>query len=295
MTYNTCFSGECGICTSCCGDISKKCLGYLSGLELYKLSTGKEAPPPPPPVKNTRKLYLDMLLISEEYRNSYKVKKWAEFSRLIKSWEKTKRLYMPGGIQDDITNSMIESLKLCKEEGVIYGENRSLKPSSDFINDMIFLGKVDLDDIAGKIAISGGGLFDIDVCKKQKNLKNEDYEEYFEKFNIYLERTTDEMRKYGATSFSHISQMGKIPRSFNVNGEVYTYTDDPRVVCDNEDCNVMNHCMINWDRENNYTGEKNPKHNSLYYSKLISYIPKYTKNMRHELCLLCAKSLSNSV
>ena len=97
------------------------------------------------------------------------------------------------------------------------------------------------------------------------------------------------MKGYGAVLGAY-NRLGDVPMKFNVHGEEYTFTDDYRVCCDNVECSLMAHCMMNWDTPPaNYTGEKKPRHNSFYYSELISKIPKYTKNMKHELCLLCVK------
>ena len=69
MTNKTCFSGECGLCTGCSGKAGTKDVLYMTPQELCKDITGEDAPPPEV-VKDTRKLYLDMLRISDEYRNS---------------------------------------------------------------------------------------------------------------------------------------------------------------------------------------------------------------------------------
>ena len=92
-------------------------------------------------------------------------------------------MYAPDCILCEIRGSHVEFLKVCTEEGVVYGEKRCLKPDTNEIESIIGgRGGVDINAIAGKVVIRGGGRFDIDARKKQMNLKNEDYEEFFNKF-----------------------------------------------------------------------------------------------------------------
>tara|TARA_Y100000996_G_C22458613_1_gene617027 strand:+ start:96 stop:638 length:543 start_codon:yes stop_codon:yes gene_type:complete len=180
-------------------------------------------------------------------------------------------------------------LKGCTEEGVIYGEKRCLRPENSVIYSIVGR-EIDINTLGGKVVIKGGGLFDIDTLKKQMNLTNEDYEKYFVRFQTYLVEVNEKMKEYGTSLGKDFR--GKVPEFIKVRGEKYTLWDDDRVMCDDPECSLMNHCMINWDETDNYTGSHPPPHDSYYYGPIIGSIPKYTKNKKHELCILCAlKSL----
>lgn len=280
----TCFSGECGLCTECSGKAGTKEVEYMSPSELYKENTGKDVPPPEV-VKDARKLYLEMLRTSEEYRDSKPILLWERFATHLTN---TDKFFKMGDIQIEIDESHVEFLKGCTEEDKVYGEKRSLKPESNQINDLFYMGKVDPKKVYGKVLCVGGGYYDLDARRRQANLKNEDYEEYFDKFSDYLVKVSEYMKGYGAVLGGY-KRYGSLPMTCNVNGEEYTFTEHPAVMCDNVECSLMTHCMVNWDCPKNYTGEKKPRHNSFYYSEIISQIPKYTKNMKHELCLICVK------
>lgn len=285
MTNKTCFSGECGFCTACSGKAGTKDVEYLSHGEFYKMNTGEDVPPPEI-VKDTRKLYLEMLHTSDEYRNSKPILLWERFATHLTN---TDKFFMQGDIQIDIEKSHVEFLKGCREEGKVYGENRCLKPDPGLMNDLFYMDLVDPKKVYGKVCCAGGGYYDLDAKRRQACLKDEDYEVYFDKFSDYLVKVDEEMKGYGAVLGGYKCH-GNLPMSFNVGGEEYTYTDDYRVCCDNVECSLMAHCMMNWDSPPaNYTGEKKPRHNSFYYSEIISQIPKYTKNMKHELCIICVK------
>lgn len=285
MPMTICFSGDCGLCTGCSGKAGKKDVGYMTPQELCKDITGEDAPPPEV-VKDTRKLYLDMLRISDEYRNSKPILLWERFANQLTNMNK---FFKQGDIQIEIEKSHVEFLEGCTEEDKIYGEKRCLKPCPDHINDLFYMGHVDPKKVYGKVVCAGGGYYDLDAKRRQACLKNEDYEEYFDKFSDYLVKVNEEMKGYGAVLGGY-NRLGDVPMEFIVHGEEYTFTDDYRVCCDNFECSLMAHCMMNWDTPpDNYTGEKKPRHNSFYYSEIISKVPKYTKNMKHELCLLCVK------
>lgn len=284
METITCFSGECGYCTSCSGSIGMKAVDYISPVELYKRNTGEE-PPSQIIVKDPRQLYIKMLKTSEEFRNSKSIQMWEKFTKFLNNRYK---LFNKSYIYDDIKNSHIEFLNGCKEEGKIYGEKRCMKLSPEEINDFIYMGKVDPKNLYGKVWCSGGGYYDLDARRRQANLKDEDYEIYFDKFSDYLVKVKEEMKGYGGVLGGYNSN-GNLPLKFTIHGEEYTFTNNQSAMCDNVECSLMCHCMINWDCPENYRGEKKPRHNSFYYSAIISKIPKYTKNMKHELCLLCVK------
>ena len=317
----TCFSSGCGVCSGCCGDAGVRGVDYIPPHEVYTMDTGRRPPRPPPMPKDTWEQYKEMLLKSSEYRFSMGevYSRWARFSNGLKHRSRFISRYNDGGVMDDIRASNIEFLKSCTEESVVYGEKRCLKPHSYSINMAIHNGDVDIDKLGGKVVCSGGGLFDLDVMKKQMNLENDEYEKYFEKFNSYIIDVKKKMRGYGV-ELGRPCQ-GKVPQVVICGGEGYTFTADTSAMCDEPECSLMTHCMINWDEdygsEDNeysssassgaeagtrvaikgsntnsvaqkcYTGEKPPEHDSYYYGNLIGQIPKYTKNKKHELCLLC--------
>ena len=53
----SCFSGDCGLCSSCSGGAGTKVVKYLCPRDLYKMETGKDPPPGP---KNPRALWQKM-------------------------------------------------------------------------------------------------------------------------------------------------------------------------------------------------------------------------------------------
>ena len=293
-----CFSSECGVCSGCCGNAGVRKVDYIPPREVY---TGRCPPRPHPPPKDTWGLYKGMLLESSEYRRSmYSVySNWSALARGMMRRMKSYNLYTDGGVMEEIRESNIEFLKGCTEEGVIYGEKRCMKPHSYSINMAIHYGDVDINKVGGKVVCSGGGLFDLDVTKKQMNLGKEEYEKYFEKFNSYLLELEKKMKGYGVKLGEPCQ--GKVPQVILYGGEDYTFTSDSRAMCDDPECSLMTHCMINWDEgcpgqdvsdESNsvvlnYDGTSPPEHDSYHYGKLIGKIPKYTKNKKHELCLLC--------
>ena len=288
---SNCFSGGCGLCSSCSGDAGTKVVKYLSPRDLYKMETGKDPPPIPPGPKDTRALWQKMMYESSLYRihlNST----WGRLFRGLLRRKKNVDMYKPDGIFWSIYKSHVEFLKGCTEEGVIYGEKRCLRPENSVIYSIVG-SEIDINTLGGKVVISGGGLFDIDTLKKQMNLTNEDYEKYFDKFETYLVEVDEKMKEYGASRGKNFR--GKVPESIKVGDEKYTLWEDDRIMCDEPDCSLMKHCMINWDEKDNYTGSHPPKHDSYYYGPIIASIPNYTKDKKHELCLTCALKASNPV
>ena len=288
----SCFSGDCGLCSSCSGGAGTKVVKYLCPRDLYKMETGKDPPPGP---KNPRALWQKMMNESSLYRIHLNstwgrlVRRKAFRERLI---QKSRRMYAPDGIFWEIYRIHAEFLEGCTEEGVIYGKKRCLKPEINIIYSIIRRGDVDINTLGGKVVISGGGLFDIDTLKKQMNLTNEDYEKYFDKFETYLVEVDEKMKEYGASRGKNFR--GKVPEFIKVGDEKYTLWEDDRIMCDEPDCSLMKHCMINWDENDNYTGSHPPKHDSYYYGPIIASIPNYTKDKKHELCLTCALKASTT-
>ena len=290
----SCFSEECGFCSACSGDAGNKVVEYPLPKELYKMETGKEFTAPPEP-KNPRDLWQKIMDVSSHYLIRLEFDTWGKlFKRLVlreRIMKKNKIMYrVPDGIFWSIYNSHIEFVKGCTEEGIIYGEKRCLRPENNMIYTMINKGEVDINSLGGKVVCKGGGLFDLDALKKQMNLKNKDYEEYFGKFQEYLVEVKETMNEYGVTLGKDFR--GKVPEFIKVGDEKYTLWDDDRVMCDDPECSLMTHCMINWDEGNNYTGSSPPEYSSYYYGPIIASIPKYTKNKKHELCLTCALKAS---
>jgi hypothetical protein len=290
----SCFSGDCGFCSGCSGDAGTKVVEYLSHNEFYKMNTGED-PPKELEQKNPRALWQKMMYYSDLYRIRVDCGTWGRFVRRLRIRQKIQRqnqiMYKPDGIFWEIRGSHIEFLKGCTEEGVVYGEKRCLKPDTNDIESIIGgRGGVDINAIAGKVVIRGGGLFDIDARKKQMNLKNEDYEEYFDKFQTYLIKVNERLKEYGVSLGE--DYRGKVPEFINVGDKKYVFWDDDRVMCDDPECSLMGHCMIHWDENSNYTGSNPPEYNSYYYGSVIASIPKYTHNKKHELCLTCALKAS---
>ena len=106
------------------------------------------------------------------------------------------------------------------------------------------------------------------------------YELYFDKFSDYLVKVNEEMKGYRAVLGAY-NRLGDVPMKFNVHGEEYTFTDDYRVCCDNVECSLMAHCMMNWDTPpDNYTGEKKPRHNFL--STTLNLYQRFQNTQKHE-------------
>ena len=293
----SCFSGDCGFCSGCSGDAGTKVVEYLSHNEFYKMNTGEDPPLAPEP-KNPRVLWQKMMYYSNIYRNRLEFDTWGKFVKRLRIRQKVLRqnkiMYAPDGIFWEIRGSHIEFLKGCTEEGVVYGEKRCLKPDTNDIESIIGgRGGVDISAIAGKVVIRGGGLFDIDARKKQMNLKNEDYEVYFDKFQTYLVEVNEKMKEYGASLGGETR--GKVPEFINVGDKQYKFWDDDRIMCDEPECSLMGHCMVHWDDDDNYTGTRPPSEDSYYYGNIIAKVPKYTYNKEHELCLTCALKAANTV
>ena len=290
---NECFSLECGFCSHCCGSMD-----YVLPPAVYTMETGK-LPPPEPLRVDTWDLYKDMLSQSCEYRWSKSgiYSRWSIITRLLKIRAHYYELYKEGGVISQIGDSNIEFLKSCTEEAVIYGEDRRLKLEAFSINLAVQYGDVDINRLGGKVVCAGGGLFDLDTLKKTMNLDNEEYEKYFEKFGLYTTELNKKLEEYGVEL--GLNCRGKVPALFLYGGEEYTFTGDTRAMCDDPECCLMTHCMVNWDASKNgkdqstpygmrcYTGSRPPEHDSHYYGRLVGLIPKYTKNKTHELCLLC--------
>ncbi len=278
---SSCFSGGCGLCSVCSGDAGTKVVKYLSPPDFYRMDTGKETPL----VKEEpRVLWQKMMYTSALYRNHLD-DTWGRFVRHLRIRQKSSKMYIgEDSIFWEIHKSHIDFIKGCTEEGVIYGEKRCLKPDNHTIHSIIRRRDVDINTLGGKVVLSGGGLFDIDILKKQMNLTNEDYEYYFDKFEGYIDELCilcDRLR-------------GKIPDSIDIEGEKYTIWDDDRVMCDDPECGLMTHCLINWDEKDNYSGSRPPPKSSYEYGPIIGTIPKYTKNKKHELCIVCALKESKS-
>ena len=115
MTNKVCFSGECGLCTGCSGEAGTKEGLYMTPQELCKDITGEDGPPPEV-VKDTRKLYLEMLRTSEEYRQSKPILTWERFASHLTNMNK---FFKQGDIQLEIEKSHVEFLKGCTEEGKV--------------------------------------------------------------------------------------------------------------------------------------------------------------------------------
>lgn len=103
-----------------------------------------------------------MLDYSDEYITLKPICNWQRFIYFIKVIQQLNRYDL---IENEIHNSHIEFFKGCTEEGVVYGEKRCLKPTSATINDMIFMDEIDLNQVAGVVVLSGGGLFNLDIAK----------------------------------------------------------------------------------------------------------------------------------
>ena len=295
----SCFSGDCGFCSGCSGDVGTKVVEYLSHNEFYKMNTGEDPPKGVEP-KNPRVLWKKVMYCSDLYRNRVEFDTWGKFVKRLRLRQKVLRqnkimyAHDPPGIFWEIRGSHIEFLKGCTEEGVVYGEKRCLKPDTNDIESIIGgRGGVDISEISGKVVIRGGGLFDIDARKKQMNLKNEDYEVYFDKFQTYLVEVNEKLKEYGVSLGGEY--LGKVPPFINVGDKQYKFWDDDRVMCDEPECSLMGHCMIHWDEGDNYTGTRPPSEDSYYYGHIIATVPKYTHNKKHELCLTCVLKAANTV
>ena len=295
--YHTCFSSECGLCSGCRGDAGVRPVEYVTPNEVYTIETGRLPPRPPPLPVDTWGQYENMLKVSSEYRQRTRGvwMHWGFLSKALRRKNYHMGLCKEGGVMDQIRESNIEFLKGCKDASVVYGEKRSLKPETFMINLAIQYGDIDINQLGGKVVCSGGCLFDLNVMKKTMNLENKEYEEYFAKFKLYLVDVSKKMNGYGV-ELGRPCQ-GKVPQVIRYGCESYTYTSDSRAMCDEPECSLMTHCMTNWDERTVgkvksegmmcYTGNNPPEHDSYYYGELIGKIPKYTKNKKHELCLLC--------
>ena len=115
---SSCFSGDCGFCSGCSGDVGPKVVGYLPPKEFYKMNTG-EVPPLAPEPKDPRVLWQKMMYESVLYRIHVDgtwgrlVRRKAFRERLI---QKSSRMYAPDGIFWEIYRSHIEFVKGCTEE-----------------------------------------------------------------------------------------------------------------------------------------------------------------------------------
>ena len=297
-----CFSSECGLCSTCCGPLEDHSIArsglqdYITPAEMYEMETGLIPPRESLPI-DTWGLYQGMLYTSMEYRwsgnNIYH--KWNMIIRLLKRRDHYFRLYDNGGVMDQIKESNIDFLKGCTEESVVYGKGRSLKPETYMIHMAIQYGNIDINKVGGKVSCSGGVLFDLDTMRKCMNLGNEEYEKNFDKFGEYITKIHTKMEEYGVKLDQ--GYQGAIPEVILYGDEEYTFTKDKRAMCDEPECCLMTHCMVNWDEMKTgnlqscamkcYTGNMEPEHDSYYYGQLIGKIPKYTQNMKHELCILC--------
>jgi len=292
---SSCFSEECGLCSACSGDAGTKAVKYLSPPDFYRKDTGKEPPEPQEP-ENPRVLWQKMMYYSDLYRIHLN-NTWGRFVRYLRIRQKSSNMYIgENSIFWEIHKSHVEFIKGCTEEGVIYGEKRCLRPENHMIYSIISRSDVDINKLGGKVVLSGGGLFDIDILKKQMNLTNEDYEKYFDRFKEYIDEVEEKMKEFGVELGDYGGRLrGKIPEFIDVGCEKYTFWDDDRVMCDDPECGLMTHCLINWDEEGNYTGSRPPHLSSYKFGPIIASIPKYTKNKKHELCILCAMKASESV
>ena len=287
-----CFSGDCGMCTICCG--GDEVVTHIITDRPFPEDPGT---PQPLPV-DTWGLYQEMVATSNLYRWNVGIvcRKWDILTMKLIRRNHYFELYKDGGVMHQIRESHIEFLKGCTKESFIYGAKRSLKIPTYFIHMAIENGEVDINQLGGKVVCSGGGLFDLDTMKKSMNLGNEEYENYFDKFKLYLSELKNKMAEYDVELGQCCRGCHDFPYEIRYGGEIYTFTDDTRAVCDDPECCLMTHCMLNWDGVNIgsdkqsfpcYTGKNPPEKDSYYYGHLVGQIPIYTRKKTHELCLLC--------
>ena len=111
---------------------------------------------------------------------------------------------------------------------------------------------------------------------------DEDFEKYFDLFEVYEKKITETIKK---NKYIPGISIGTLPEKIQTKNGTYTIIKDIfGQMCDDPNCCLMGNCMVNIKR---YNGKNKPSYTQDYCEDFYSSIPVYTNEDKHELCYNC--------
>ena len=262
---STCYSGACGLCSSCVGEGNK----YIF----------------PAIVKGAAEQEEGMRLL---YRN-----------KVRKQFKELKSIVTPMGLQEGILREerLKEEQRLLEERKKLntmniadeyeeFGPGDYEKRMKELVEGIILdyqpgdvvpatylsFGRDIGAEMEGTYEVEAGYLYDADKFNRVDNLSNEQFQEYIGRFPVYKEKMSALITKY---DWNYQNDPGKIPLTVDHEGKQYTLIQDTIcALCDDPECTMIAHCCLEQDTYG-------------IISDYYSGVPIYTHNKEHELCALC--------
>ena len=226
----SCFSSQCGLCYSCCGEIGG----------------------PKGRVKNN---YYYPGYVDEKplYEEDNKYTNWSKYQDMLK---------------------VVENLKKVRD---MYTEKTPALTSELFAMREMSI------PLEGGIRVQQGYLFRADHFNRMDKLSPEKFQGYVDKFPEFQEKMANLVKKY---NYYYPEQPGTIPKFVDTENGRYTLIEKTGgQMCDDPECTMIGHCMIENEERNSVDAPDEFLFNGM--SEYYKGLPIYTKNKNHELCALC--------
>jgi hypothetical protein len=268
----TCYSGSCGLCTSCAG-------GGKTYVFPEAVTSSKES--------NELLKWGKTLLHQKRVRKQFnELKSIGIRGSRVDEKLKEERLKEEQRRNEELTKKRENTMRIADEYGE-FEESDYEKRMKELVEETISGYKSGEDPIPAKYISFGrtigvemdglyeveeGYFYDADKFNRVDNLSNEEYHAYTEKFSIYKEKMDALIIQYG---WKHQEDPGEIPLKVEHKGEQYTLIQDTIcALCDDPECAMISHCCLEQDTFGGISD---------YYSGT----PIYTHKKKHELCALC--------
>ena len=262
----TCYSGSCGLCSSCVGEGNKYIfpeivIGPAEQEEalrwMHRNKVRKQ-------FKELKDIDIPSLL-EEEQRREERLKE--EKLRQEERKKQVNTMRIADEYEEFESGDYQKRMKELVEGTISDYQSGEVVPAT-----YLSFGRAIGVDMEGTYEVEAGYLYDADKFNRVDNLSNEKFQEYTEKFSLYKEKMSELITKY---DWNFQNDPGKIPLTVDHEGKQYTLIQDTIcALCDDPECTMIAHCCLEQDTYG-------------IISDYYSGVPIYTHNKKHELCALC--------
>ena len=245
----SCFSSQCVLCHSCCGNTDSSIVSHPNRIhQKYRYYY--------PGYVDKKPIYKE----DYKYTNFNKYKKMLEIEE--RGMERKEMLEIAGREMERVRD-------------MYNNENPALTSELFAMREMGI-------PLEGGYRVKQGYLFRADHFNRMDNLSPEEYQGYVDKFPEFKEKMKNLVNRY---DYKYPEQPGSIPKYVDTEQGRYTLIENTGgQMCDNIECTMIGHCVIDNEERDVYTGEE------FLYNSMSEYyktLPIYTKAKNHELCALC--------